>query len=61
MEIIEKKRKTNKRIVFDISDKDHELIKSIAAKKRMPMRTWIIKAMAQAIRMDNLDLEITIK
>ncbi len=58
MEIEQKVRKSPKRIVFDISEDDHERIKNIAAKKRMPMRIWIIKAMAEAIRMDGLDAKI---
>jgi len=50
MEVVKKERKGRKRIIFDVSDEDHELIKSIATKNRMAMRTWIINAMAKAIK-----------
>lgn len=52
MNVNEPKRKSKKRIIFDISEEDHESIKGIALKKRIPMRTWIIKAMALAIKID---------
>lgn len=54
MEILEKNRKSPKRIIFDISDEDHETIKNVAAKKRMTMRMWIIKAMAKAIKEEEI-------
>lgn len=60
MEIIEKRRKSPKRIVFNISEEDHELVKKIATTKRMSISLWIMKAMNEAIKRDIEDAEIRI-
>ena len=39
-----------KQIIFNISQSDHELIKKEAKKRGLPMRTWIIYAMANEIK-----------
>ena len=52
MQISEKIRKSPKRVVFDVSEEDHETIKKLAASKRMTMRNWIINSMAEAIKRD---------
>ncbi len=50
MEIEQKKRKTPKRIVFNINEEDHEIIKHMAAAQRITMRTWIINALDKAVK-----------
>jgi len=51
MEIKEKKqRKSPKRIVFNICEADHEIIKHMAAAQRMTMSQWIINALDKAVR-----------
>jgi hypothetical protein len=55
MEIKEPSKKERKQIVFNVSAEDHELIKKIAAENRMTMRTWIVNAMAHAIRRESAD------
>lgn len=52
MQTGEKVRKSPKRIVFNISEDDHEQIKKLAASKRKTMRDWIIDAIAVAIKID---------
>ena len=49
-------RKSPKRIVFNISEDDHEMIKKLAASQRVSMRTWIVNAMALAIRTQNPEI-----
>jgi len=49
MKIEKKERKSPKKIVFDISEEDHALIKRMSMDAGLPMRTWIINAMAAAI------------
>ena len=41
---------TRKQIIFNVSQYDHDLIKKEAKKRGMPMRTWIIYAMANEIK-----------
>jgi len=60
MEISEKKRKSPKRIVFNISEEDHEIVKKIAASKRTSISLWIMRAMDEAIRRDQEYAEIKI-
>lgn len=52
-------RKVPKRIIFNISDEDHEAIKHEAAKRRVSMRHWIIDAMAERIKRDKGQLNLT--
>ena len=52
MENREKVRKSPKRIVFNVSEEDHEQIKKIAVSKRKTMRDWIIDAIAAAIKFE---------
>lgn len=52
MEVIERTKKERKQIVFNVSAEDHETIKKIAAEKGIPMRVWIINAMAEQIKRD---------
>ena len=49
-------RKTPKRIVFNISEEDHMTIKKLALQNKMTMRTWIVNAMALAIKIQHPEL-----
>lgn len=55
-----RERKSPKRIVFNISEEDHEKIKKIAASKRISMTMWIINALALAIKIDETSNDIAI-
>lgn len=48
-------RKSPKRIVFNISEEDHELIKKTAATKRMSISLWIMQAMRESLDRDKLN------
>lgn len=51
VEIKEKKiRKSPNRIVFNICEEDHEIIKSMARSQKLTVRDWIIRALDKAVR-----------
>lgn len=52
MKTIEPSNKERKQISFNISEEDHEIIKRAAMDQKIPMRVWIINAMAEKIKRD---------
>ncbi len=47
---MDKIRKSPKRILVDVSEKDHTEIKMRAAFKNISIRAWILRAIALAIK-----------
>ncbi len=52
MKVTQPSVKKRAQLNIDISIEDHALIKVLAAESRMPMKVWIINAMAEKIRRD---------
>lgn len=53
IEIQEKKRTTPKRLLIDIPINLHTEIKSRAALRNISIRTWVVRALIQAIKQED--------
>lgn len=51
---MEKQRKGPKRLIVDINEEEHAEIKSRAAKRHIPMRVWVHRALIEAIKKEQI-------